>query len=114
MFFEFSKLANIIIFKFQASCCGSTGPVSYNLNNLLSGGGVTLDKSCCSYDIADTCTALNAHSQGCSEKLFNYINDNGKNVGIALLCVAGVELIGFIFACCLANEIRNIDRRSAY
>lgn len=97
-------------------CCGSTGPVSYTLTAVFNSGikGAILDDSCCSSDTAPgQCFVGNAYTDGCSEKIVAFAESHGRIVGIGLLALAGIELIGFIFACCLASSIRNQERRYA-
>jgi len=68
--------------------------------------------SCCASGTT-ACTAINAFSTGCNTALNDFIATSGNIIGAVALGVAGIELIGFIFACCLANSIRNQSRRYA-
>lgn len=85
------------------TCCG--------LNNAAEWG--TVPSSCCAPD-TQVCTEFNAFSKGCGGAVNDFIGTSGNIIGAVALGVAGIELIGFIFACCLANSIRNQSRRSAY
>jgi len=84
-------------------CCG--------LNNALE-WGIDVPNSCCAN--GGSCSAATAFPVGCESALFDFIATSGNIIGAVALGVAGIELIGFIFACCLANSIRNQSRRSAY
>lgn len=85
------------------SCCGL---------NTASDWGQSLPTSCCAGNPA-TCTINSAFRQGCNQGLEDFIGTSGNIIGAVALGVAGIELIGFIFACCLANSIRNQSRRYA-
>lgn len=74
--------------------------------------GLLLPDSCCAQ--GSQCSVLNAFTVGCSSAVNDFISTSGNIIGAVALGVAGIELIGFIFACCLANSIRNQSRRSAY
>ncbi|XP_023291914.2 23 kDa integral membrane protein [Lucilia cuprina] len=86
-------------------CCGSNGPADYALILKLP------TESCC--PAGSTCTPLNYYG-GCKAKFvenFSGKTDNAKYFGLGLIAI---ELVGFIFACCLANNVRNYKRRNAY
>lgn len=86
-------------------CCGKNGVSDYVL---------LLEKppaSCCEHD--DCFNPLNIYG-GCRSKFQEFMSfstDTAKHVGLGLIAV---ELVGFIFACCLANNVRNYKRRNAY
>jgi CD63 antigen len=82
-------------------CCGAEGPRFWP----------TLPKSCCDKTIADTCTFITAHQTGCIAKMRRLTVDLGNYAAYAALAIAGIELLGLIFACCLANSIKNEKRR---
>lgn len=86
----------------QLSCCGNNGPQDW-LNDF--------HDSCCPINPNTQCTSANAFSQGCTVAVNNFVENGALMIGIVLLCLAAVEFIGFVFACCLANSIRNQDRR---
>ena len=50
-------------------------------------------------------TVLNAYSKGCREALVDFTRTGTMIIGWVVLGVAAIELVGFIFACCLANNI---------
>ncbi|XP_075165215.1 tetraspanin 42Ee [Haematobia irritans] len=86
-------------------CCGANSFADYALI------GKYPPKSCCPPD--ETCIIINSYS-GCKKVASEYISgssEKAKYFGIGLI---SVELVGFIFACCLANNVRNYKRRNAY
>ncbi|XP_037035119.1 23 kDa integral membrane protein-like isoform X1 [Bradysia coprophila] len=85
-------------------CCGLNNPAEW---------GTGIPTSCCA-DGTQQCNAGTAFQTGCSGAVNDFISTSGNIIGAVALGVAGIELIGFIFACCLANSIRNQSRRSAY
>ncbi|XP_064540386.1 23 kDa integral membrane protein [Drosophila montana] len=87
-------------------CCGRVGPQDYATSLLTSG----LPSSCCDGSCVNP---LNIYG-GCREKFVDLMSgssEKAKYVGIGLIVV---ELVGFIFACCLANNVRNYKRRNGY
>ncbi|KAG8232403.1 hypothetical protein J437_LFUL013974 [Ladona fulva] len=82
-------------------CCGLHGPV----NGLL-------PSSCCG-KTEGICTNIgaNAYKTGCYETVKDFILWSGNVLGGVAIGVAVVELIGIIFSCCMANEIKNLERR---
>ncbi|XP_020815641.1 23 kDa integral membrane protein [Drosophila serrata] len=85
-------------------CCGRDSAADYITH------GQTLPASCCD---GSCLNPLNIYG-GCRAKFVDTMSvstDKAKYVAIGLI---GVELIGFIFACCLANNVRNYKRRNAY
>lgn len=84
------------------SCCGLENASQWS----------PIPSSCCEGN-TNTCTAQTAFQTGCRVALNDFIYTSGNIVGAVALGVAGIELIGFIFACCLANSIRNQSRRYA-
>lgn len=93
-------------------CCGKDGPQSYSIWNL-----ANLPASCCPMENnqpSSLCTAFNAYKQGCEPALKDFVAKNINILGYVGIGIVVVELVGFIFACCLANHIRNHKRRSAY
>lgn len=83
-------------------CCGLKSALDYQSD--------TTPVSCCSMDIV-FCTTANAFSRGCGPALKDFTQHTGHVFGFIALGVAGIEFIGFIFACCLANDIRKERRK---
>uniref|UniRef100_A0A6M2DTJ2 Tetraspanin n=1 Tax=Xenopsylla cheopis TaxID=163159 RepID=A0A6M2DTJ2_XENCH len=92
----------------QFECCGVNGKTDYNYNSI-----ANLPKSCCKPD-APNCNMINSFNRGCKSVLTDNVKAGSQTIGIVALVIAGVELLGAIFALCLANSIRNEDRRSAF
>lgn len=82
-------------------CCGKNGPLDWFGNH---------PQSCCSTGTAPLCMP---YTTGCQKSLGEFIDTAGVVLGWVSLGVAAVELIGLIAACCLANGIRNTQRRYA-
>ncbi|EDV35866.1 uncharacterized protein Dana_GF12682 [Drosophila ananassae] len=85
-------------------CCGASSFADYIAE------GQALPSSCCD---GSCLNPLNYYG-GCRDKFVETMSvstDHAKYVAIGLI---GVELIGFIFACCLANNVRNYKRRNDY
>ncbi|XP_058458425.1 23 kDa integral membrane protein-like isoform X2 [Malaya genurostris] len=82
-------------------CCGDSSFLDW---------GVNIPQSCCSSGTAPFCIP---HPVGCQKRLGEFIDSAGNVLGWVSLGVAAIELIGLIAACCLANGIRNRERRYA-
>ncbi|XP_077261670.1 23 kDa integral membrane protein-like [Temnothorax americanus] len=85
-------------------CCGVDGPQDFP---------VTLRRpipgSCCGKE--STCDPLSAYQKGCSDVLEEMFKYSLTILGGVALGIAAAELIGIIFALCLANSIKNAQRR---
>lgn len=88
----------------QFSCCGKNSYKDYV--------GVTLPKSCCSTTTLGLCTGIDAH-HGCYEVITKLYEDWNKPIAGVAIGVACIEVVGALFSLCLANSIRNMDRRYA-
>ncbi|XP_028034458.1 CD63 antigen-like isoform X2 [Bombyx mandarina] len=94
----------------QFECCGNTGAINY--------GQFTLPESCCvkksilSTFAGNNCT-VDAANPGCGPKIGELYQKWNKPIAGVALGVACVEVVGALFALCLANSIRNMDRRYA-
>jgi len=83
-------------------CCGSNGPLSWLPSNV--------PPSCCA-EGTSLCLPTNAHQTGCRDKLYNFVTSSGELIAWVAVVFAAFELVGVVFACCLANSIRNATRR---
>lgn len=98
----------------QFECCGKDGPTDYGVI-----GAINPPKSCCSRGsgigklIGDVCTTDYANTKGCATKIGELYETWNKTIAGVAIGVACVEVIGALFALCLANSIRNMDRRYA-
>lgn len=82
------------------SCCGTTGPATWTPH--------PIPQSCCN---EASCNLNNSFRDGCSDVLRDIVNGSGLLIAWFAVIFAGIELVGVIFACCLANSIRNANRR---
>ncbi|XP_075969214.1 CD63 antigen-like [Anticarsia gemmatalis] len=96
------------ILQTDLQCCGINGPEDWAANN------ITLPNTCCAgQEIANDkvvpCTpdSEHFHKEGCLNKLVVYFKDIALVLGGVGLGVAIVQLLGVIFACCLARSIRS-------
>ncbi|CAG9862115.1 unnamed protein product [Phyllotreta striolata] len=89
----------------EAECCGVRGPGDwYNVthNNVL-------PHTCCPDtpdDNSCTTASKNVYQASCVDKLKGIFNKYGVIIGGVGLGIAGLQLVGVIFACCLARSIR--------
>lgn len=67
--------------------------------------------SCCGGPEGTTCAAKDASTKGCAQALQETFKYAGTVLGGIALGIAAVELVGIIFALCLANSIKNEHRR---
>ncbi|XP_071858765.1 tetraspanin 6 isoform X1 [Bombus fervidus] len=86
-------------------CCGVYSSKDFSLHNL------SIPPSCCGLTEKQTCSSIDAYPVGCVSELKRAISNAGTILGSLAIAIAGVELIGIIFALCLANSIRNAQRR---
>jgi len=81
-------------------CCGSSGPADWGSN---------VPDSCCASNAS--CSVNTAFSGGCGDTLFDLVNSSGKLIAWIAIVFGAFELVGVVFACCLMNSIRNMNRR---
>ncbi|XP_011864265.1 PREDICTED: CD63 antigen-like [Vollenhovia emeryi] len=86
-------------------CCGVD---SYNdfLRN-----SMAIPGSCCGKNASDNCSTVDAYKTGCVSALQDLFKKALTILGGVALGIAAAELIGIIFALCLANSIKNAERR---
>ncbi|XP_076277583.1 tetraspanin 6 isoform X2 [Lasioglossum baleicum] len=85
------------------ACCGVEGPRDYP---------GSIPWSCCAdKKEGETCSFGESYRDGCSGKITELLKVVGLTLGGIAIGIAGVELLGIIFALCLANSIRNTERR---
>ncbi|XP_022120100.1 CD63 antigen isoform X1 [Pieris rapae] len=95
----------------QLECCGKYSAADY---------AFLVPKSCCSklgvtgQLLGETCTIADANSTGCSTKVGEIYEKWSKVIAGIAIGLACVEVVGALFSLCLANSIRNMDRRSHY
>ncbi|VVC38422.1 Tetraspanin/Peripherin,Tetraspanin,Tetraspanin, EC2 domain,Tetraspanin, conserved site [Cinara cedri] len=92
-------------------CCGIDGP-----NYWTDQTAAAIPHSCCKEDNGQgtTCLKTQAWQDGCPKKSVEFVKSKlGKLLNI-IIAIAGGELIGIIFALCLASSIKNEERRQGY
>lgn len=89
------------------TCCGYNSSSDYPIT--------AIPASCCDAPSNGFCDAAQAKNrEGCKGKFANFWSININIIKYAGLGVAAVELVAFIFSCCLANQVRNSSRRQHY
>lgn len=93
---------------FQFKCCGNDGPWDYK--------NVVFPKSCCPSEklVGQTCVLSQSYNTGCKATFHSFWSKNIEIIKFAGLGIALIEFVGVVFACCLANSIRNERRRAHY
>ncbi|XP_026745304.1 CD63 antigen-like isoform X1 [Trichoplusia ni] len=95
----------------QFACCGKNGPQDYT--------AIALPDSCCTTTstfgnvIGGRCT-IDVANKGCSSAIAELYEKWNKPIAGVAIGIACIEVVGALFALCLANSIRNMDRRSRY
>ncbi|XP_012264113.1 CD63 antigen-like [Athalia rosae] len=93
------------IMQHDLNCCGISGPQDWS--TVFKGND--LPETCCiEFDTNNKCdiNAVGMRNEGCIKKLQTAIEDNAVILGGVGIGIALVQLIGVIFACCLARSIR--------
>ncbi|KAK1128906.1 hypothetical protein K0M31_020042 [Melipona bicolor] len=104
VFDNYNENKNFIDFvQSNLHCCGVNSPRDYVIR--------PIPASCCGKEQNETCTENNTYQTGCAIEIKNAISTAGTVLGSVAIAIAGVELIGIIFALCLANSIKNAERR---
>jgi len=91
-------------------CCGIDRPSDFT--NLFPTKPIPW--SCCDHENADdktSCSSSISYASGCVSTLNQLFKDSGKVLGGIAIGIAAVEFVGIVFALCLANSIRNAERR---
>ncbi|XP_076163654.1 tetraspanin 6 isoform X2 [Ptiloglossa arizonensis] len=83
-------------------CCGVDSPKDFT---------GTIPASCCGKLGNETCSAGTEYSNGCGKEILRALEYAGSVLGGVAIGIAVVELIGIVFALCLANSIKNAERR---
>jgi CD63 antigen len=86
-------------------CCGVDSPQDFPRSL-----GIAIPGSCCG-KAESTCDPINAYKDGCVKALEEFFKFSLRILGGVALGIAAAELIGIIFALCLANSIKNAERR---
>ncbi|KAH0949791.1 hypothetical protein HN011_007427 [Eciton burchellii] len=94
------------IMQHDLQCCGMNGPTDWPMVGF---PGNTVPDSCCKEVPSQSKCDLNSihvYSDGCMAKLQSAIENNAMILGGVGIGIALIQLIGVIFACCLARSIR--------
>ncbi|XP_013140503.1 PREDICTED: CD63 antigen-like isoform X1 [Papilio polytes] len=100
----------------QLECCGKSSPADYGVI----AGVSDLPDSCCTRangvvgKLLSRCTIADANAIGCGPRTADLYDKWNKTIAGVAIGVACIEVVGALFALCLANSIRNMDRRSRY
>uniref|UniRef100_A0A6P4EQ60 Tetraspanin n=1 Tax=Drosophila rhopaloa TaxID=1041015 RepID=A0A6P4EQ60_DRORH len=87
-------------------CCGLNGFADY---------GTSYPASCCDAPTNGSCGITQVIGRpSCLRAVDSFWDTNANIIKYAGLGVTAVELVAFIFACCLANQTRNSQRRQNY
>lgn len=89
-------------------CCGVRSKDDYAPHGNFTGD---IPGTCCSKTATETCPVNGAFDKGCVGQLLEFLRLIRNLLGGVAIGNAAVELIGIIFALCLANSIRNAERR---
>jgi CD63 antigen len=92
-------------------CCGVDGPNYWTERN-----AAALPHTCCRDDGGQgtTCSKAQAWQDGCVKKSIDLVKNQSGTLFKIIIGIAGGELIGIVFALCLASSIRNEERRHGY
>ncbi|KAK7790073.1 hypothetical protein R5R35_012996 [Gryllus longicercus] len=85
-------------------CCGYEGTGDYTSQS------VNIPSSCCP-KLPTTCARKEAYDEGCKDALEDFIESQGNIIGGVAIGIAVIEIVGIIFGLCLANSIKNAERR---
>ncbi|KAL6429210.1 hypothetical protein ACFW04_008142 [Cataglyphis niger] len=107
--YEDSQKELVDLIQQELKCCGveSYEDFKKTLN-------ISIPGSCCGKDpnnAAVTCSQQEAYDEGCVVALKDLFKSACAALGGIALGIAAIELIGIIFALCLANSIKNAERR---
>lgn len=97
-------------FQQNLECCGVDGPLYWRDDRRISepppGCCVNQNAVCTNFESADQ-----VFQEGCVERLKELLRSVGLLLGILAISVGVVQIIGVVFALCLASSIKNKERR---
>ncbi len=92
-----------------AQCCGYNSYRDYTDD---ANGNGSIPYSCCNFNEGKTCTVDQIQfNEGCKGKVYTLYKKFSNGLAGLAIGIAVIELIGIIFSFCLANSIRNVQRR---
>ncbi|KAL7295614.1 hypothetical protein TKK_0010978 [Trichogramma kaykai] len=90
-------------------CCGYNG--SFEFPNLPGNDEHIIPGSCCrKYGNGDVCSSNEAFPSSCKKEVYPFLMRYAVILAALCISVAFIELIGVIFAFCLASSVRNAER----
>ncbi|CAH2217334.1 jg5644 [Pararge aegeria aegeria] len=99
---------NFDIIQTDLQCCGINGPADWKNNSL------PIPSTCCAgQELVEntpvTCTETSPtlHKKGCLDEILTHLKPLSLLLGGVGVGIAFVQLLGVIFACCLARSIRS-------
>ncbi|BFZ15649.1 hypothetical protein BsWGS_18688 [Bradybaena similaris] len=85
----------------EFECCGVVNYTDWNDNN------IQVPKSCCiRINACNTTKTSDIYNEGCGSKFEHWLQDKVAIIGGVGIGFAFVQIIGILFACCLARAIR--------
>jgi len=84
----------------EFACCGVTASSDWKNNNM------TVPSSCCKDESCNTSDDNQINTDGCATKLENWLKDKVAIIGGVGIGLAFVQVVGIMFACCLARAIK--------
>ncbi|CAG5124309.1 unnamed protein product [Candidula unifasciata] len=84
----------------EFKCCGVTNSTNWRENY------VETPQSCCIKEPCNTNVTSDIYTEGCATKFEDWLQDQVAIIGGVGIGFAFVQIIGILFACCLARAIR--------
>lgn len=82
-------------------CCGANSSDDWKKI-----ANVTIPGSCCSKPIGSPCPTDEIYKEGCVNKFEDWLKDKVAIIGGVGIGLAFVQVVGILFACCLARAIK--------
>jgi len=107
----------IDVFQETLKCCGRENATDWQA---VEGYKTTPPRTCCpgnnnnNNNNNNTCSYDTAFNQGCFNTISDFVSDNAKYIGVAVLLIAVVELVGMTLACYLRTYILKRDEYEPY
>ena len=90
-------------------CCGVRSSHEWTWPN------GSIPASCCGNpEYSCSHSSPSVYERGCGEALYDFVRSSTKVVGGVAIGIAAAEVLGAVFALCLASSIRNSYRRGIY
>ncbi|XP_046427946.1 CD63 antigen-like isoform X1 [Neodiprion fabricii] len=103
--------AVIDVVQSNLNCCGIASSEDYTNRSYFT-NSTAIPWSCCgNAENVNCASSSSVYQKGCLDSMEEFFGSFAKIIGGIAIGVAATELVGIIFALCLANSIRNDDRR---